>query len=333
MWHKHLHSFGMPHHTHFKFVSNDLVAKTYTSLPNAGRRCTATRTLTRARQRVQARVHANTHARTHARTHTHTHTRIDACSPTLRKRVLCWSLSVTYLSRTTDLSRTVFDVFDTKYTYILSRTIFVPITWHTDACNPDWENGCCVWPVSVTHNKMYISSSWQIYSAWQIFYVSCSWQIRYVCCLWPLSSDTQQICHVQKGCHELDLYFFLDTYFPRTVFHICVTSYTYICHELWLSRTHDTPTRAALPWGNGCLPFSACFPVGFTRVWHDSFICVTCLTLICDMTHSYVWHDSLIRVTWLIHMCDMTHSYVWHDSFICVTWLIHMCDMTHSYVW
>jgi len=40
-----------------------------------------------------------------------------------------------------------------------------------------------------------------------------------------------------------------------------------------------------------------------------------------------VWHDSFICVTWLIHMCDMTHSYVWHDSFICVTWLMHM---THN---
>jgi len=30
----------------------------------------------------------------------------------------------------------------------------------------------------------------------------------------------------------------------------------------------------------------------------------------------YVWHDSFLHVTWLIHMCDMTHSYVWHDSFI-----------------
>ena len=68
-------------------------------------------------------------------------------------------------------------------------------------------------------------------------------------------------------------------------------------------------------------------------VWHDSSICVTWLTHMCDMTHPYVWHDSLIDVTRLIHMYDMTHSYVWHDSSICVTWLIHMCDMTHLYVW
>jgi len=46
---------------------------------------------------------------------------------------------------------------------------------------------------------------------------------------------------------------------------------------------------------------------------------------------SYVWCDSFICVTWLIYMCDMTHSYVWHDSFICVTWLIRTCEITHSY--
>jgi len=65
----------------------------------------------------------------------------------------------------------------------------------------------------------------------------------------------------------------------------------------------------------------------------DSFICVTWLIRMCDMTHSYVWHDSFTCVTWLIHMCDMTHSYVRHDTLICVTWHTHMCDMTHSYVW
>ena len=46
--------------------------------------------------------------------------------------------------------------------------------------------------------------------------------------------------------------------------------------------------------------------------------------------YSYVRHVSFICVTWLVHMCDMTHSYVWHDSFIYVTRLIHMRDMTHS---
>jgi len=33
------------------------------------------------------------------------------------------------------------------------------------------------------------------------------------------------------------------------------------------------------------------------------------------MTLSYAWLDSFMCVTWLIHVCDMTHSCVWRDSF------------------
>jgi len=68
-------------------------------------------------------------------------------------------------------------------------------------------------------------------------------------------------------------------------------------------------------------------------VWHDSFICVTWLIHMCDMTHSYVWHDSFICVTWCIHMCDMLCSHVRYEPFIRVTWPIHMFDFSHSYAW
>jgi len=53
-------------------------------------------------------------------------------------------------------------------------------------------------------------------------------------------------------------------------------------------------------------------PAKYSYVWHDSFICVTWLIRMCDMTHSYTW-------AWLIHMCDIPCSYVWHDSYLCVT--------------
>jgi len=64
--------------------------------------------------------------------------------------------------------------------------------------------------------------------------------------------------------------------------------------------------------------------------WHESIICATWLMERVPL--------SFIRVTWLIRMCDMTHlyvrhdSYVWRDSCMCATWLIHMCNMTKSYV-
>jgi len=67
------------------------------------------------------------------------------------------------------------------------------------------------------------------------------------------------------------------------------------------------------------------------RSWHDSsyvsFVSTSQHTHSCDMTPhtcrmtlSYVWHDSFICVTWLIYMCDMTHSYVVRDL-IYVVWL------------
>jgi len=45
-----------------------------------------------------------------------------------------------------------------------------------------------------------------------------------------------------------------------------------------------------------------------------------------DDSTFYVRHDSFIYVTWLIHICDMTHSYMGRDS-------LRVWDMTHSYVW
>jgi len=68
-------------------------------------------------------------------------------------------------------------------------------------------------------------------------------------------------------------------------------------------------------------------------VWHDSFICVTWLIHMCDMTHSYVVHDSFIcndEIN-LHHTCDMTHSYMWHDAFISETRPMSMWDRTHLY--
>jgi len=102
--------------------------------------------------------------------------------------------------------------------------------------------------------------------------------------------------------------------------------------------------------------------MAYSHVGHGSFIWVTWLIHICNMTHSYVrrgaslcvtwlihvcnsftrctceWvmshvrHNSFIRArvtwTWLIHMCDIIHPHERHDSFTCVTWPIHTCNMT-----
>jgi len=101
-----------------------------------------------------------------------------------------------------------------------------------------------------------------------------------------------------------------------------------------------------------CVPWHVCV------TWHiwcnlgacditptrPSFVCVTWLIHMSDMTHSHVrhdtdmYHESFICVPWLINICDMTHSHVWHDSFGCQTWLryvpwlIHMC-LHMSHIW
>jgi len=107
------------------------------------------------------------------------------------------------------------------------------------------------------------------------------------------------------------------------------------------------------------LPFKKAEEPVWGRSW---FSCVreTWLIYMRDTTHLYVWHDSFIRVTWLTHMWDMSYSCVtWllpfaslcekgrgahneathgclecvrHDSFIFVTRLIYMCDMTSLYI-
>jgi len=67
---------------------------------------------------------------------------------------------------------------------------------------------------------------------------------------------------------------------------------------------------------------------------------VTWLIHICDMTHTYVWHDTFICVTCVwqkspphklyaschTYECDMTYLCVGHDWFMWVTWSIYGCE-------
>jgi len=129
----------------------------------------------------------------------------------------------------------------------------------------------------------------------------------------------------------------------------------------WHSRDSYWSLRLFLSWydwqtGVSWLPLMCVMTPSYVR--RDSFVCVTWLIHICDMTridaYAYsffdatgklVCHDSLICVSWLPHMCVVTHSYAWHDSSIYVTWLVLMptpilflmrlarwCVMTPSYV-
>ena len=88
-------------------------------------------------------------------------------------------------------------------------------------------------------------------------------------------------------------------------------------------------------------------------MWHDSFIhtfiYLTCLMDVCDVTQSCKWRDPLMYLTWLIHnsmrhdsfiykpshmdVCIMAHSYIWLYAFMYVNWLIHTYDMTLWHMW
>jgi len=148
--------------------------------------------------------------------------------------------------------------------------------------------------------------------------------------------------------------------------YLCIHIYIYIHTYTYMYIYLDKPLRSAGPTEDTrplhdcrmwCLLRRSRCNMTYSYVWHASFICVTWLIQMCDMTHSYprqgycvrcllrrsrcdiglihshLWHDSFTYVAWLIHICDMTHSHMWHDLFIYATWLIHMCHMTHSHMW
>jgi len=121
-------------------------------------------------------------------------------------------------------------------------------------------------------------------------------------------------------------------------------TYQYLCHD---ALTCNIALQVY-----SCSSLSCTAP---SRVSHGSFILVTWLIHIYDVSYSYVWRDSFIDLMWLIHMFeliwlihtrDKTHPYTWnylfkfhttplyawHDLSICVTWLIHTCAMIHSHM-
>ena len=75
--------------------------------------------------------------------------------------------------------------------------------------------------------------------------------------------------------------------------------------------------------------------------WSQSSIYVTWLYIrdmihICDMTKSFVWHDSYICVICLsrggISSFSCKGLFTWHHLFTYVAWLMHISDITHTYV-
>jgi len=133
------------------------------------------------------------------------------------------------------------------------------------------------------------------------------WHDLFICVKWL-------ILNAHIGC----LHGFITRWFIQKsiIFLTTRVDYSYV--------RHSSSTRA------GRLNYMRCLT--HSHVWYDSSIKHTSgwwwwthYTLIYLMMHYLidVTHDSFICVTWLIHVCDMTHPYVWHNSFIYMTWLIY----------
>jgi len=141
----------------------------------------------------------------------------------------------------------------------------------------------------------------------------------------------------------------------------CVYVYTYIYMYMFIIIYTHTYILSVCPLTGGDMTHIFC--LAHSCAWHDSFMYVTCLIYVCDVTHSCTWHDSFMyvprrmchdsfihvtssmhrgercwkpakksfmwamtpsHVTRLIHICAATDSYIFpHDSFIYVPWLPH----------
>jgi len=78
--------------------------------------------------------------------------------------------------------------------------------------------------------------------------------------------------------------------------HLCVATHSYVCHA-GVTWAHSYVCNNA---GVTCAHLTATMRLTATsRSWFK------------HMTHLYVWQDSFICVTGLIYMCDMTQLHVW----------------------
>jgi len=181
-------------------------------------------------------------------------------------------------------------------------------------------------------------------STWssQMNHVTCGWYE------WVMSHLVNIIRDIRK-CKHLSLW-------SSQLNHV-----TYEWYEWVMSHT-DNVTSDILKWQH--LPsWSSPACVSLDRK-ASSCRCVTWLIYMCGTTHLCVWKGAFTCVTWLIvtcmiHMCDLTQWHMWDDTFIRVTRMTHanegpsqrlyvcvwrhswmsdmdewlyVCDVTHSYM-
>ena len=193
----------------------------------------------------------------------------------------------------------------------LSYDSFIRETWLIYTCVYchdfffDW-NCCCVHICEMCIIHMWDMTRSYMYS-WRcncvMAYVTCLTRTPLVSCMWDM---THLLCEtwlihmrdMNRSCVRHDSFIYVHSQRCN-----CITN-------------------------SSCI--QCCVEPSNSYVWHDPFVCPSylwhdsinesCLTYEWVMSHIANEWDirmSFVCVTWLHHMCDVTHSCVWHDAPIC----------------
>jgi len=160
---------------------------------------------------------------------------------------------------------------------------------------------------------------------------------------WVMSHIWMSHVTEARGCRLIHMCDMTHWYVWHDAF-ICVTWLVRMCDMTHSSLQHAYENESCHRSGRaeGCGLIHTC-DMTYSCVWHDAFKSATCLHKRgMSQEGGLRGVDSFIRVTWLIRVCDMTHSSLQH-AYINEAChrrgraegcgLIHMCDMTYSCVW
>jgi len=157
----------------------------------------------------------------------------------------------------------------------------------------------------------------------------CVWRDALVCVTWLVGA-----CDVIRWCVWRD-----PLIRVTWLIHLWDTTHSCVRHDLFRCVCRDCLTQVTwlihvcVETHYVCNMTHSYVDITRSNEWHDSFVCVTWLIRVRDMTHSHVWLHVLIQVdpqrirfdiadiraAWIIRMCTMTSVYVQHDWFIYVT--------------
>jgi len=153
----------------------------------------------------------------------------------------------------------------------------------------------------------------------------------FICVIWPSYMWYDSFTHVTWLIHTFDLtcsYVWHDL-------HICDMTPVHMWHDsyirsIWLVHMGDM-TQSYINHNTTHWQLLDVCDMTHSCMWHDSCMRATWLVHMCDVTQSFINHQathrqeqhdsSFISVTRLLYICDMTHIYVRRDMLISMTWL------------